>query len=581
MKIIWRVSAYLFRYKFLFLATLALAIGSTLFFIAIPRVIQFIFDDIIGGGRLDALGWAVAVIALCYFAREGLNSLRIRINNTLEQKVLIDLRRDLHAKLLDLPVSFYDRRKSGDIASRVIEDVNGVERALLDGTEQGTVAILTMVGILIILFTSQPFLAIFVCLPLPILYALARQHGRITKKNWRAVRDSAGELNSLLVEDIQANRLIHSFALKDRESERFEEKAQDLRFKTLKAMFRYSIYGPGSSFISSLGTVAVVGVGGYLLITRPGEFTSGQFIAFFAYCGMLYEPVFRLTMLNQMIATGRASGERVFELVDYPIDIKSPESPVPVPPAPIEIGYEAVRFHYPEREDVIPDLDLSLPAGKVTALVGHTGAGKSTIANLLQRYYDPSGGRVTWNGRDIRDFDLGELRSQIGVVAQDPFLFDATVAENLRLACPGASDDQIRVALEGACAIDFVDKLPDGMNTQIGERGVRLSMGEKQRLTIARVLLKNPPIVILDEATASVDTLTERHIQDALKRLVANRTVLVIAHRLSTIRDADQIVVLDQGRIIEKGDHTSLLDENGQYARLWHHQEDVLPADWE
>lgn len=581
MNVIWRVSSYLFRYKALFIATLGLAIGSTLFFIAIPRVIQIIFDDIITAGRIDNLAWGVLIIAFCFFGREALNSLRIRINNTLEQKVLIDLRRDLHAKLLDLPVSFYDRRKSGDIASRVIEDVNGVERALLDGTEQGTVAILTIIGILAILFSTQPLLALFVCLPLPVLYVLALQHSKITGKNWRAVRDSAGNLNSLLVEDIQANRLIHSFALKERESERFEEKAQDLRFKTLKAMFRYSVYGPGSSFIASLGTVAVVGVGGYFLITRPGEFTAGEFIAFYAYCGMLYEPVFRLTMLNQMLATGRASGERVFELADYPIDIKSPDAPKVVPPAPIEVSYQDITFSYGDRDTVIENFNLVLPAGKTTAIVGHTGAGKSTIANLMQRYYDPVHGKVLWNGVNIRDLDLLQLRQQIGVVAQDPFLFDATVAENMRLACPDASDEAIRSALDGACAWEFVSQLPHGVNTQIGERGVRLSMGEKQRLTIARVLLKNPPIIILDEATASVDTLTERQIQTALHTLTSERTVLVIAHRLSTIRQADQIIVLEAGQILEKGNHDELLSLNGQYSRLWNHQEDLLPDSYD
>lgn len=578
MNVIWRVSGYLFRYKGLFLLTLGLAIGSMLFLLTVPRLFQWVFDDIIAQKKFDLLWVGVVLVACCYFAREFLNSMRIRVNNTLEQKVLIDLRHDLHLKLLELPVSFYDRRKSGEVASRVIEDVQDLERALLDGTEQGTVALLTITGITAMLFWMEPRLAVLVLAPLPILLIVAWNHAKATRINWKKVREAAGELNSLLIEDIQGNRLIHSFALKERERRRFRGQAEELKKRTLQAMFRWSLYNPISNFIASLGTIAVIGMGGYLLMSDPA-FSFGKFVAFFAYCAMLYEPLNRLNMLNHMISAAKASGERVFEILDHLVDVKDPENPQPFPEGMHRVCFRDVSFSYPERDQVIENLNLELPPGKVTALVGHTGAGKSTIANLLLRYYDVGAGQVVINDIDVRDIRLGHLRGNIGLVAQDPFLFDGSVEENLLLAREDATDMELETALDGARALEFVSDLPKGIKTMIGERGIRLSMGEKQRLTIARVLLKNPPLIILDEATSSVDSVTERYIQEALETLVRDRTVLVIAHRLSTVSRADQIIVLEKGKVVEAGAHADLLAANGPYAHLWKTQHDFIPEE--
>ncbi len=576
MRTVWRVSKYMLRYRGLFLLTMLLAVFGTAALIAIPKVVQHILQNVIDRATPGQIWAGTALIALLYFLRDFFTSLRIRVNNTLEQKVLLDLRSDVHSRLLELPVSFYDQRKSGEISSRVVDDVANVERVLLDGTEQGLIAIITIFGIGGMLWRSNQLLAVCAILPLPILYAWGIEHARRSNKRWKNVRETASDLNSLLVEDIQGNRLIQTFGLQEHETMRFRKKALAMRDAMLEAMYAWSIYGPGTNFVTNLGMVATIGVGGWMMSAYPESFNFPQLVAFIMYVSMLYEPVGQLHQINQWVSQGRASGERVFEILDHPIEIANPANPKPLPTGAIGARFDHVNFAYAGRPAVLDNFTLEIPAGKVTALVGHTGAGKSTVANLVMRAYDATGGKVLLGGIEVRDLDLRELHAKVGFVAQDPFLFEGTVAENLSLVRPNVAEPEMIAALEGAASWDFVRALPKGLHTNIGEKGIRLSQGEKQRLTIARVLLKNPPFVILDEATASVDTITERQIQKALDNLMRERTVLVIAHRLSTVRKADNIVVLHHGKILEQGTHDELRAAGGRYASLWDHQVDLI-----
>ncbi len=578
-KVVRRVSNYLFEHKSLFALTMGLACLMTLLAVSVPTVIQKVLDAIFNNNEqnLSTLIRGICLIASLFFFKEVLNCLRIRVNNKLEQKVILKLRKDLHEKLLNLPISFFDKRKSGDIASRVVEDVQNVERAILDGTEQGIIAILTLIGVTTMMFIQEPILAILVFLPLPILIIMAFRYSKISKKNWKAVRETSGELNSLLVEDIQGNRLIHAFALMKREIKRFEVISLELEKRSLKAMYKWSIQGPSASFTSSLGILAVVGMGAYLLQTDP-SFSKGQFFAFLLYANMFYEPVRQLVSINNLVSAGKASGERVFEVLDTPVEIKNPDFPLSFPKENHTIRFVDVSFGYEQRSEILQNLNFIIPHGTTVALVGPTGSGKSTIANLLLRYYDLNGGKISIGETDLRSLNLDCLRGNIGHVSQDPFLFDSTIKDNLLLASPSGTDSQIKHALSVAKAFEFVNKLPDGWNTFIGERGVRLSMGEKQRLTLARAILKSPPIVVLDEATSSVDVETEREIQTALSGLTSNRTTLIIAHRLSTIRDADQIIFLENGKIIEQGSHDSLMQVSGKYFSFYNYQENFLQS---
>jgi ABC-type multidrug transport system fused ATPase/permease subunit len=564
---ILRVVRYLRRYPLYALGTVSCAILTTLLALVYPKLTQVMVDDVIGQKRGNLLlPWA-GVLLLAFLGRDLFNSLRIRLNNAFEQKVIFDLRRDLYGKLQRLSVAYYDQRATGDIMTRIIDDVNSVERVLIDGTEQGTVAALTLVGVTAMMFSFNPSLAVLVWIPIPLLMAAAVLYTRHAHQRYRIQRRAMSALNALLHDNLQGIRQIKSFGREEHEISRFEAKSDRVRRGTLDAMRLWATYSPATSFIASLGYVIVFCFGGYGVIR--GRMTLGQLVGFLGYLSMFYSPIERLHGINQMLQAARAAGERVFEIIDAPEEVtEKPHAGKLSDSTRGEVEFRQVSFHYENRRDVLQQIDIQVRPGQTIALVGPTGAGKSTLVHLLPRFHDVTAGCILIDGVDIRDVTLESLRRHIGIVTQEPFLFNGTVRENIMYGRLDASEQEMIAAAQAANAHEFISRLSEGYDSRVGERGVKFSVGEKQRVSIARVLLKDPRILILDEATASIDTHTEQMIQEALERLMADRTSFVIAHRLSTVRNADVILVIDQGRIAERGSHDELLRADGIYAQL-------------
>jgi subfamily B ATP-binding cassette protein MsbA len=489
------------------------------------------------------------------------------LNNGSSQHIIKDVRQRLFDHLMALPLSFHQHQRVGGMSSRVTYDVNIMQTGISDVVGKvvdSTVRILFLAG-LILYLNWRLALEVAIVMPLamgPLLYF----GGRIRRLSHRD-QERMEDLTAVLGEALAGFRVVLSFTAEASERRKFSRALGDFTAASLKKLRAAALSSPVMEIIGAFGVALMIYLAGNQVVDQRMSF--GAFIAIMGAIAAIYPPVKALNGVNINISAALAAGQRIFELLDHPVTVSDPEHPKPAKPLRGSLTLEGVRFAYASGHQVLRGLSFEVKAGTRVALVGPSGAGKSTLADLVPRFHDVNGGRILWDGVDLRHLSVEGLRQQVGVVSQDTFLFNESIAQNLAYGRPGASRNAIIAAAKAANADAFIRQQEDGYDTLIGERGVRLSGGQRQRLAIARALLKDPPLLILDEATSALDTQSERQVQQALDRLMKGRTSLVIAHRLSTVQHADLIVVLDRGRMVESGKHKALLAKRGLYAKLY------------
>ena len=568
MKSLFRVLGYVKPYKKLVIATLTFALLTTGLDLVPPWLIKILIDSLIGGSSHSGIYWLVGALVMTYLGRNYSNYKRIMFNNLVEQKVIFDLRAHVFECLQKMSLNYFENRSTGEIMSRVNDDATHVERIFIDGVEQFLTAILTLIGITTILFFMHWKLALAALIPIPFLAWGAWNYTYKSRELYYMQRERSAKLNGILQDIVSGIKETFSYNRQGHEIQRFNELSKDVCDGTLKVMSLWARHSPRMMFLGSLGTVFILFYG--IDLVRTQEITVGSLVAFLGYLTLFYTPINQLHSLNNMIQQALASGKRLFEIIDAkPTVEEAPDAVLPSTNVRGAVTFREVCFSYIPNRQVLHHIDLKIMPGEKVAMVGHTGSGKSTLVKLLMRFYDVTTGKILIDDHPIRSLRVSYLREQIGLVSQEPFLFNGTVSENIRYGNLEAKDDAIHKSAQAANAEEFILKLPKGYDTLVGERGVKLSGGERHRIAIARAFLKDPPILILDEATASVDTATEESIKSALKKLMAFRTTLTIAHRLSTLEGAEKIFVLQDGRLIENGDHQTLMDRKSVYAELF------------
>jgi len=487
------------------------------------------------------------------------------------QSIIRDLRKDIFVHIHDLPISFFDKNQTGELISRVINDVTLIQMTVsnaLIGLVKELFQIIGLLGVIIYLDWQMALIAL-VFLPLAILPVV--YFGRMFRQLSTNNQQTVAEVSNVLYETITGHRVVKAFSMEKYECKRFAETIDRLFAIIVKNIKVNSLQRPIIELLGGLGIAAVIWYGGHLVISEKS--TPGTFISFLTALIMIYEPIKGVSKLNSYLQQGMAAAIRVFGLLDTEVDIKDAPKALTLKRFQKSVRFDRVSFRYENcGHDVLKEIDLQVPAGEILAIVGPSGGGKSTLINLMLRFFDVRQGRILLDNHDIRDLTLRSLRQQMAIVSQKTVLFNDTVRNNIAYGQHDLPFEKIRSAAQAAHALEFIEELPQGFDTIIGESGSRLSGGQQQRIAIARALLKDAPILILDEATSALDTESEREVQMALENLMKNRTTFVIAHRLSTIRNADRIIVLDQGRIVEQGDHPSLLAQNGIYTNLYEMQ---------
>jgi ATP-binding cassette, subfamily B, bacterial len=496
-----------------------------------------------------------------------------RVAAWLTHQLAHDLRMQLYQHLQRLSLRYFDKRQVGSIMTRVTQDAESLESVLTIAAQFFIAHILTLVGIGIVLASLHWQLFLVVLIPAPFVAILSKLFWKRVQTAWQRWWHFRGRMGAVLNDTLSGVRVVKAFAQEEREIARFHPRSHELALAGITAEQTWMTVFPVLSFVTSTGALLVWYAGGRQVLA--GEITLGTLVTFIAYLGMFYGPLQFLNRISEWLSRALASAERVFDVLDSEPDVREAEDAVPIPRIEGRVEFRNVTFGYDKHKPVLKGVSLEVAPGEMIGFVGHSGAGKSTMINLICRFYDVDDGQILVDGIDIRQIRQQDLRGQIGIVLQDTFLFNGTIAENIGYAKPGATPEEIMAAAKAANAHDFIVEKPDGYDTIVGERGQQLSGGERQRISIARAILHNPRILILDEATSSVDTDTEKQIQDAIARLIKGRTTFAIAHRLSTLRNADRLVVLKEGKVEEVGTHAELLEKKGEFHRLVEMQQEM------
>ncbi len=528
------------------------------------------------GGHDAALIWKLTALTIGAVVASGLiGVLQSYLNNIVGQRVMADLREQLYRHLLDLSLRFFGHTKLGDLMSRFNNDIGGIQNAVTNTFVSIVSSAITLIVTLLFMLAYNPLLTLVAVIIVPTFAVPTRQVGKIRRRLSRAVQEKLAEMGTFLEEtlDISGILLVKNFVRQGYESERFNETSQDLKRLQINQNMVGRWFFMFIGWFATLGPALVYLVGGLEIVGAiHGHVTVGQIVAFVALLSRLYPPTTQLMNVWVDLQGSASLFDRIFEMFDEPREIADKPGAIDLPPVEGRIEFDHVQFAYVENRQVLHDVSFEVLPGQLVALVGPSGAGKTTITHLIPRLYDVTGGAVRIDGHDVRDVRLYSMGEQIGMVTQETYLFHTTLRENIAYGRTEATDEEIIAAAKAAHIHDFIEGLPDGYETIVGERGYKLSGGEKQRIAIARVVLKNPRILVLDEATSSLDSQSEALIQAALEPLMRQRTAVVIAHRLSTILAADVILVIDQGRVVERGAHAELLAQGGLYAQLYHEQ---------
>jgi ATP-binding cassette subfamily B protein len=569
-EILLRSFAFLRPYWRMAAAAYLVALGINALSVVIPQVIRWIVDVGITEQQTNLLGWGVLILLSLTLVKGVMDYLLGRWSETASQNVAYDLRNTIHQKLVDLSFSYHDHAQNGQLLSRSIQDVERIRfltgRAILRLFQSITLLLVTFVALMVM----NPRLGLLSLATMPILGYVAFRFGRVYRPLSVEIQQQLAVLTTVLEQNLRGTRIVKAFAQEDNEIKHFQQENNRWFDLSAKAIRSEATNIPLIDFIAGISTVIIIWYGGSLVVNH--ELTLGELVAFTTYLSQLVQPVRRLGIIIPAVAMAAASGERIFEILDSNSEVQDAPDAMPLPPIKGHVRFENVSFAYFGRRRILQDLNLDVRPGQVIALLGMTGSGKSTVINLIPRFYDPTEGCITIDGYDLRQVTIKTLRDQIGIVLQDTTLFATTIRENIAFGDPNASQEDVIEAAKAAQAHDFIAQTPQGYETEVGERGITLSGGQKQRVAIARALLKDPRILLLDDATSSVDTETEQLIQLALERLMHGRTSFIIAQRLSTVRMADMVLVLEKGRIAAQGTHEELLHSSGLYTEIYNRQ---------